>query len=431
MKNDNGLSASRRNFLRSTASIGGLSLVPESIKGLADMNKIGPTRNNESSKSIIGSYGQWADSLIREPSKLSFRNGEWEHLDSWRNEALNKASEVVSQPDITWNPKVSVNKKYQFEGLEIEDLSWQLPYGQNTQAVLLKPIGAKGKLPAILGLHDHGGNKYFGKRKITRTTEKMHPMMKEHQKEYYEGNAWANEIAKRGYVVLVHDTFTFASRRVLFKNMSEIPGGYCATEGMSDNNPEEEDNIMAYNTWAGEHEHIMAKSLFCAGTTWPGVFLFEDQCALDVLSAREEVDAERLGCAGLSGGGLRTVYLGGLDHRIKCAVCVGFMTTWTDFLLNKAYTHTWMTYAPLMPKYLEFPEILGLRVPLPTMTLSNNQDGLYTLPEMKRADRILQEVFVKAGAQDNYKGIFYPGDHKFDVQMQRDAFHWFDKWLKK
>ncbi|MEJ7682350.1 MAG: hypothetical protein WKG06_31770 [Segetibacter sp.] len=30
------------------------------------------------------------------------------------------------------------------------------------------------------------------------------------------------------------------------------------------------ENIEAYNEWAGDHEHVMAKSLFCAGTTWPG-----------------------------------------------------------------------------------------------------------------------------------------------------------------
>ena len=106
------------------------------------------------------------------------------------------------------------------------------------------------------------------------------------------------------------------------------------------------------------------------------------------------------------------------------------MSTWNDFLLNKSYTHTWMTYAPLLPKYLDFPEILGLRVPLPTMTLNNNDDDLYTLPEMKKASSILQEVFVKANATDRYEGRFYPGEHKFDKQMQLDAFAWFDRWLK-
>ena len=173
----------------------------------------------------------------------------------------------------------------------------------------------------------------------------------------------------------------------------------------------------------------MAKSLLSAGTTWPGVFLREDQRALDILCARSDVDADRVACAGLSGGGLRTAYLGGLDHRIKAAVCVGFMTTWKEFILHKSYTHTWMTYIPLLPKYLDFPEIYGLRVPLPTMVLSNNQDGLYTLPEMQRADQILQEIFAKAGASEKYSCKFYDGDHKFDKQMQEDAFEWLDRWL--
>jgi hypothetical protein len=49
---------------------------------------------------------------------------------------------------------------------------------------------------------------------------------------------------------------------------------------------------------------------------------------------------------------------------------------------------------------------------------------------MKKADKILQDIFIKADAQEKYKGIFYNGGHKFDAQMQEDAFNWFDKWLK-
>src|SRR5207237_2842709 len=125
--------------------------------------------------------------------------------------------------------------------------------------------------------------------------------------------------------------------------------------------------IHTYNRWAGEHEHIVAKSLFSAGTTWPGVFLRDDQAALSLLCARPDVDAGRVACGGLSGGGLRTVFLAGLDERIRCCFCAGFFTTWQDLLLNKSYTHTWMTYVPLLPHDLDFTEILGLRAPLPTL----------------------------------------------------------------
>jgi dienelactone hydrolase len=249
--------------------------------------------------------------------------------------------------------------------------------------------------------------------------------MKEHQQGYYSGYAWANEIARRGYVVLVSDAFTFASRRVMLQDVPER-----LRKGRNDENPENLDNIKAYNDWAGEHEHVMAKSLFCAGTTWPGVFFAEDRKALDVLSAREDVDANRMGCGGLSGGGIRTVFMAGLDPRIKCAVDIGFTSTWTDFLLNKSFTHTWMTYVPLLPNELDFPEILGLRVPLPTLVLNDSEDQLYTLPEMKRAEQILTDVYKKAGAENKFKCSYYPGPHKFDSDMQAEAFNWFDKWLK-
>lgn len=430
MKNNRNHSADRRDFLKTTAAMGSLSLFPQSIHEFENMFTMKESSDLDGSKSIIGNYGPWADSLRESPAQFSFRNDKWKDIDAWRSAALKEAGTLISRPEIKWKPKVTVSKKYQYDGLDIEELNWQLPYGNRTEAILLKPTGTQGKLPGVLGLHDHGGNKYFGKRKITRTSDQMHPMMEEHQTNYYEGQAWANELAKKGYVVLVPDAFAFASRRVMFGDMSEIPWGQCATGGHSDRDPEEAANIEAYNGWAGEHEHILAKSLFCAGTTWPGVFLYEDQCALDVLSSRDDVDSKRLGCGGLSGGGLRTVYLGGMDDRIQCAVSVGFMSTWTDFLLNKSYTHTWMTYTPVLPKYLEFPEIFGLRAPKPTMTLNNNQDGLYTLPEMKKADAILKEVFVKADAADHYMGNFYDGDHKFDAQMQSDAFNWFDRWLK-
>ncbi|MDB5261770.1 MAG: hypothetical protein JWQ14_1051, partial [Adhaeribacter sp.] len=319
----------------------------------------------------------------------------------------------------------TVKKQYTFDGLHIEELSWQLPYGRPTEAILLKPQNAKGPLPGILAFHDHGGNKYFGCQKITRISDKQHPMMKDHQQHYYSNIAWANELAKRGYVVLVSDTFAFASRRVM---LQDVP--VRLRKGFTDKGPEDAEGIANYNTWAMEHEHIMAKSLFCAGTTWPGVFFAEDQKALDILCARADVDAKRVGCGGLSGGGLRTVFLAGLDSRIKCAVDVGFMSTWTDFVLNKSYTHTWMSYVPLLPNELDFPEILGLRAPLPTLVLNDSDDQLYTLPEMNQAEKILAEVYKKAGAEDRFKCSYYPGLHKFDAGMQVEAFKWFDRWLK-
>jgi hypothetical protein len=249
--------------------------------------------------------------------------------------------------------------------------------------------------------------------------------MKAHRNDYYGGASWANELAKRGFGVLVHDAFAFGSRRVRAADLPAV-----IRKDLKEVDPESPEEISAYNRFATEHEHLMAKSLFCAGTTWPGVFTAEDQWALDYLCTRPDVDPDRVGCAGLSGGGLRTCYLAGLDDRIRCACCVGMMTTWRDYLLNKCYTHTWMIYIPGLPADLDYPEILGLRVPQPTLVQNDVDDALFTLPEMKRADEILSEVFAKAGAADRYRCTFYPGVHKFDRAMQNEAFAWFERWLK-
>lgn len=374
---------------------------------------------------MIGAYGPWAAALVEDaPGRLSFRRPKWKDVDRWRAVARQGVWDRLAAPQLS-APTVTVHKQVVYEDLHVEELSWQLPYGEPTGAVFLKPAGAQGKLPGVVGLHCHGGQKFFGKEKITRTGE-LHPIMANHHERYYGGRAWANELAKRGYAVLVHDAFAFASRRVRLADVPEVIRG-----GATDPDPSDVAGIEAYNRWAANHESILAKSLFCAGTTWPGVFLAEDRVAVDILSARADVDTERIGCAGLSGGGLRTVFLGGMDERIRCAVSVGMMTTWRDYLLHKSHTHTWMCYVPLLPAELDYPEILGLRAPLPTLVQNDNEDQLFTLPEMQRADSILQEVFAKADAADRYRGSFYPGPHKFDLEMQAEAFAWFDRWLKE
>jgi dienelactone hydrolase len=343
---------------------------------------------------------------------------------------------------------VAVHRSTERDGLSIEEISWQLPWGPRTEAVFLKPKGAAGRLPGVLALHDHAGNKYFGKRKITRAVLPSHPMMAQHQELYYGGVAWADELARKGFAVLVHDAFPFESRKVL---ASDLPP-YAVERLMSDPEKvrevtpddlramdpvrrydvpadEPEASIAAYNAFGEQHENIVAKSLFSAGTTWPGVVLAEDMAALSYLASRPDVDPVRLGCGGLSGGGMRTAFLAGADDRIRCAFTAGFMTTWSDFCRNVSYTHTWMVYSPGLPGLLDFPEILGLRAPLPSLVLATTEDPLFTLTETERAGRILAEVYAKAGAADAFRISVFPGSHKLDLSMQREAFAWMERWL--
>lgn len=154
---------------------------------------------------MVGAYGPWLSEQVLGdgPARLSFRSGRWKSLDEWRGEARKRVWKRVAPVDQGGAPEVRVESTHEFDGLHVEILSWQLPGGPRTEAVLLKPSGAEGPLPAILGLHDHGGNKYLGWRKIARIDDEPWEIVVAHQDQYYEGVAWANEVAKRGYVVLV------------------------------------------------------------------------------------------------------------------------------------------------------------------------------------------------------------------------------------
>ena len=71
------------------------------------------------------------------------------------------------------------------------------------------------------------------------------------------------------------------------------------------------DDIDAFNRRSQQAESLVARSLFAAGISWPGVMLWDDLRSLDYLAGRPEVDARRLACVGLSVGGYRQFCIGG------------------------------------------------------------------------------------------------------------------------
>lgn len=245
-----------------------------------------------------------------------------------------------------------------------------------------------------------------------------------------------NELARRGFVVLVHDGWSFGSRRI---QRSTVPKGARAdtrafefnqgSKAAVDDDTATSENIAEYNRWAADYEHVIAKALFSGGTTWAGVMLAEDTRALDYLCDRPDVDPTRVGVGGLSGGGLRTMLLSSVDKRVAAAVDVGFMTTWRDMAHSQSINHTWFSFIPGLPPKLDLPELLALRAPAPTMVLNCDEDPLFTISEMHRADAIARATFTRFGGAQHYICRFFTGLHRFDCEMQDAAFDFFQSHL--
>ena len=385
--------------------------------------------------SDIGAYYDLASSeLGRHEPELSYLAQEWPERDVWRTRAKAKVYRLLAfdPPDVPL--RATTDQRLEMDGLVIEEISYDQPYGPRTEGLFMYPADHPAPLPAIVALHDHGGFKVLGKEKIVDLPDEP-DYIREHKEQYYDARGWATEAARRGYAVLVVDVFLFGSRKVAVEDLSpEILEWFEQSVGVDrvlllEGDRTSREWVEAYNHLAGHHEHLVAKTLFTAGSTWPGVFAFEDRRSVDYLLTRSEVDPTRIGCGGLSGGGLRTIFLAGLDNRIRCAVCVGFMSTFAELLRDCCRRHTWMLYVPHLPRYLDLPDLIALRAPLPLMVQYDEEDELYTPKGQRRAHDRIEAIYQKMGAADRYSGRFYPGPHKFDLDMQGDAFAWFERWL--
>lgn len=324
--------------------------------------------------------------------------------------------------------QLRLERTWEKDGIAGELLSWNVGYGPRTEAYVLKPAGASGRLPGILALHDHGGFKVYGKEKIAEGPEPLNEILLR-WRSCYGNRSYANELAREGYVVLVPDTFLWGSRKFALETMTDFERNLSDLV-VSSQGEEASDECARYNLAAALHEHLVEKYCTVLGTTLSGIISYEDRVAANYLYGRSDVISDRIGCLGLSGGGLRSTLLQATCDHIKAAVVVGLMSTYDGLLDHNVASHTWMLYPDGWARYGDWPDLAACRAPSPLLVQYDNEDPLFTLDGMRAADERLRKHYASVGHPEAYTGKFYPGEHKFDLEMQADAFAWLAGWLK-
>lgn len=319
---------------------------------------------------------------------------------------------------------VRIEQRWSKGGVDGKLVSWSLGYGPRTEAYLLKPSGAKGKLPAVIALHDHGGFKFYGKEKIADGPGRMPKILGPFRDQCYAGRAFANELAKQGYIVLVPDVFLWGSRK--------FDKQVLLSAGMDERCPKVANSSQAvqYNRLCMPHEHVVEKYCSLLGTTLAGVVNYEDRVATAYLKSQKDVKPNCIGCVGLSGGGMRSALLQGTCNDISAAVIIGAMSTYPGLYDHNIICHTWMLFPSGWTNHGDWSDIAACRAPSPVMVQNDIDDSLYTMQGMRAADRRMASHYSAVGARKNYVCKFYPGHHKFDLPMQADAFAFFDKHLR-
>lgn len=131
--------------------------------------------------------------------------------------------------------------------------------------------------------------------------------------------------------------------------------------------------------------------------------------ALEHLARHEEVDADRLGCAGLSYGGRMTMLTAAVESRLKVAVISGALN-----LMQERVSKPYSCGAQIIPGLLNFgdtPEIAGLIAPRHCLWEVGARDTLIAPKWAAEALARLRPVYKALGAEDHLQVDRFEGGH--------------------
>jgi dienelactone hydrolase len=342
-------------------------------------------------------------------------------LESWQERARTKVIEHLfyAPPRGPHQPEV-IRRVDRGDHVQ-EDITFQTAADVRVPASVLIPKAATLPAPGIVVLHDHGGMYVWGRDKVVEG-EDEHPILREFKQQLYGGKSIATELVRRGNVVIAIDMFYWGQRRML---LDDDPSSYRDPRGMT------KEEIAAFNRRAGQNEQLVARSLFAAGVTWPGVLLWDDLRTVDYLAARPDVDARRLGCVGLSVGGYRSFLLAALDPRIKVAVDVGWMSSLGALIARHVVNTIGFSFHIIgLYRYLDLPDLAALIAPRSLMVINGSKDQLFPREGVEAAFAKIDQCFRKAGVPDRQRCRLYDAPHQFNVEMQADAWNWVERWLQ-
>jgi len=362
--------------------------------------------------------------------RLSFLDPKWKSLEKWKQAARPALLRQLSYEPKTPPLSATVAGREEREGFIIETVRISATSAYEIPARVLLPAGRRGRAPGVLALHCHSGRYVWGHEKVLSRPGEHAALLEFRERAY--GRPYAELLARRGYVVLVIDAFYFGERRLRVEAIDPAtapPDFRESLQALRSLWPDTAEWLAGVNSLCSRYEHLTAKTIFSAGATWPGMLAWDDRRSLDYLASRPEVDSRRLGCLGLSIGGLRAAHLIASDPRLKVAVVAGWMTRFRDQLRNHLRSHTWMAYIPGLYGSLDLPDAAALHAPGALLVQQCSRDALYPMAGMKGAAEQLTRIYAKAGLAQRFRATFYDVPHSFRPEMQEEAFGWLEKWI--
>jgi hypothetical protein len=132
---------------------------------------------------------------------------------------------------------------------------------------------------------------------------------------------------------------------------------------------------------------------------------------IDWIETRKELDAGRVGCMGISGGGTCTLFTAALDTRIRAAMVSGYLNTFRESIMS--VSHCIDNYVPGILDWAEQYDVAGLIAPRPLFAESGERDDIFPIAASRESFRRLQKVYAVFDASAMAEQETFDGPHSF------------------
>ena len=370
-------SSSRRQFLKQAATLPGF------VAGLPESGS-GSSSPGSQTASQISAAGKQLDSLVYSLSRygevqpsLAFRARTRAEAAQWQRKLRERLIELLGGfPAQHGRLEPSVLRKEKMSGYVREPiLFWSRPQLQ-VFAYLLIPDNLRRPGPVMICLPGHG-----------RGVDDIVGIDKEgKQRKRYGGyqNDFALQCVAHGVAALAIEQLGFGHRRDEAARQASAEKSSCQPA---------------------------AGAALILGETMAGWRTWDVIRAIDYLETREEIDAKRIGCMGISGGGTVTLYAAAVEPRIRLAFLSGSFGTFQQSIFSLA--HCIDNYVPGILKLAEASDIAGLIAPRPIFVENGERDSIFPVEGTRLAFEQVRSIYRILGKEENLTLEVFPGKHEF------------------
>jgi len=151
------------------------------------------------------------------------------------------------------------------------------------------------------------------------------------------------------------------------------------------------------------------------GETMVAWRVYDVMRTIDWIETRDELDSNRVGCMGISGGGTITTFASALEPRIKAALISGYLNTFRDSIFS--ISHCIDNYVPGILQWCEMYDVAGLIAPRPLFVESGDKDDIFPVEASRASFEKVKQVYAVFGKAQLAEHEVFKGEHSFHGKL--------------